>query len=220
MYSDMYGFDISFHRHSSSDMFSYDESRDLLVFSDLFPFFTGSPIDMAQENSFSSLDPFSLSFFSFSPSNTHLESQSLYQDNRVQPLSNSPNLESEFTNFTALDGSEVKTEECQMGVDNTCLPHSYSGDESVSKFMQRSYSCNSFDGNPGNFPIEAHRDTLMDSPNFQWHALSSPENSFFTGKIRRVFSAGDLQVNTYHLSSFVNFSFAMLISFIQVCFTC
>jgi hypothetical protein len=61
------------------------------------------------------------------------------------------------------------------------------------KLMQRSYNCNNFHEKP-DFPSEAYHNTQMDSPNFQWHELSSPENSFFTGQIRRACSAGDLQV--------------------------
>ncbi|KAK7308970.1 hypothetical protein RJT34_05342 [Clitoria ternatea] len=142
-----------------------------------------------------SLDPFTPSFFS------PLENESLYQPNTVlQPLSNGPNIKDEFTNFSALalDVPEMLgSEECQMGLDYSYNQHflsqSKSDAESASKLIiQRSFSCNSFDGKPS-FSFEAPRDTLMDSPNFQWHALNSPENTFFTRDIRRVCSTGDLQ---------------------------
>nr|KYP67297.1 Zinc finger protein CONSTANS-LIKE 4 [Cajanus cajan] len=58
------------------------------------------------------------------------------------------------------------------------LSHAY---ETASNFIHRSFSCNSFEGNT----FEAHPHTFM-----QWH---SPENTFFTGQIRRVCSTGDLQ---------------------------
>ncbi|TKY70959.1 Zinc finger protein CONSTANS 3 [Spatholobus suberectus] len=194
MSSDLYTFDISFHTHSSPDnMVSYEGDGDLLFFSDPcpFPFFTASPIDVLQGNFNNSLDP---SFFSFSPQ----ENESFFHANPVgvQPLSSAPNTKGEFTNFSALHGSEVTSEECQMGVDYTYNQHFLSqtchGSESASKLLHRSFSCNSFDGKPG-FPFEPHPDTLMDSPNFQWRALNSPENIFFTGEMRRVCSAGDLQ---------------------------
>lgn len=166
MSSDLYTFDISFHKHSTPDMVSYDGSGDLLLYSDPYPPFT----DVPQGNLNNSLDPFPSSLFSFSPPSTH---HGFYQANHG-----------------------VKSEECQMGVDYTYNKHFCTGGaetESESKLMQRSYSCNSFDGKPG-FSSEANRNTLMDSPNFQWHALDSPEKRFFTGQMRRVSSAGDLQV--------------------------
>lgn len=211
MSSDLYAFGTSnfhTHAHSTSDMVSSsDGGGDLLFFSDPFPFFT----DILQENSnttnqhqfdetlHSSLDPFS--FFSFSPPTTHLENLTLYhQSNHVHPVSNGPNLESEFGSFSsAMDGFEVKTEECQMSVDYDAynqhhfFPHSYSGAESVAKYMQRSFSSNSFNGKPG-FLFHPHSDKLMDSPNFQNNGMSSPENSCFNGQMRRVCSTGDLQV--------------------------
>lgn len=73
------------------------------------------------------------------------------------------------------------------------LPHSYGGTESVSKYMQRSFSSNSFEGKPG-FLFQTRHETLVDSPNFQRNDISSPENSAFSGQMRRVCSTGDLQV--------------------------
>ncbi|KAK7253049.1 hypothetical protein RIF29_37447 [Crotalaria pallida] len=168
-------------------------SSDLLFFSD--PFFTGPSVD---DNSFKSLDPFSSSsFFSFSPSITDFETQ-------VQPMQNGPNLKSEFRDLYSLDGCEVKSEEWQIGVDyyynqhQHFVPESYSsstsGAESASKLMQRSLSCSSFNGKPGFLFDSQTDDILMNSPNFQCHPLSSPENSFFTAQLkRRVCSTGDLQ---------------------------
>ncbi|KAK7251350.1 hypothetical protein RIF29_34460 [Crotalaria pallida] len=227
MSSDFYPFGTSdFHTqtHSTSDMVSSsDGGGDLLFFSDSFPFFN----DISQDDSNntnqhqfdetipSSLDPFSPSFFSSSPPTTNLENLTLYHqpNNHVHPtLSNGPNLETEFGSFSsALDGFEVKTEECQIGVDfdyninsnynqhHHFFPHSYSGAENVSKYMQRSFSSNSFHGKPS-FLFQTHCDKLIDSPNFQSHATSSPENSF-NGQMRRVCSTGDLQnMKVNHMS--------------------
>ncbi|KAJ6714437.1 ZINC FINGER PROTEIN CONSTANS-LIKE 4 [Salix viminalis] len=58
--------------------------------------------------------------------------------------------------------------------------------------MQRSYSSNSFEGNPG-FLFQPRFDSLLESPNYQGQALSLPENNFLAGHLRRVCSTGDLQ---------------------------
>lgn len=171
MSSDHYTFDVSYQRHASPDnMISYDGNGNLVFFTD------------PQGNFNSSLDPFPPSFCSFSS-----------QENPVQPLSN---IKGEFRSFSSLYGSEVTSEECQMGVDYTYNQQFLSqsqtchGSESASKLIQRSFSCTSFDEKP-RFPFEPHPDTLMD---FQWHALNSPENTFFAAQMRRVCSTGDLQV--------------------------
>ncbi|KAK7366747.1 hypothetical protein VNO80_08744 [Phaseolus coccineus] len=187
MSSDLYTFDIPFPRHSDTDnMVSYDADGNLMFLSDpySFPFLTASPVhDVAQGNP---------SFFSFSPQ----EKESLCHANPVQPLSNDSNIKSEFRSFSALHGSEVTSEECQMVVDyfrnHHFLSQTCHASGSASKVIQRSFSCNSFGGKP-DFPFEPHPDTLMDSPNFQCHALLSPENNFFMGQMRRVCSTGDLQ---------------------------
>lgn len=210
MSSDLYSLGTNFHTHSTSDGVG-----DLPFFSDPFPFFNTSSshtTDVAQQSSNPfdeslpfSLDPFPPSFFSFSPPSSHLESLNLYQGNNhtttVQTLSsNGPtnSAASELGSFSAFDGSEVKSEESQMGLDyaynnQQFLPHSYSGTESVSKYMQRSFSSNSFEGKPG-FLFQTRHETLVDSPNFQRNDISSPENSAFSGQMRRVCSTGDLQV--------------------------
>ncbi|XP_027362585.1 zinc finger protein CONSTANS-LIKE 10-like [Abrus precatorius] len=165
MSSHLYALDISFHTLSSPD---YDDgSGQLVFFSD--PFLTTSPIDVPLGSFDNSLNP-----FSFSPP----ENKLLYQTNH----SSGSNIKGESRNFAAFDGPEVISEECQMGVDYTFNQHIISQSGS----MQRSFSCNSFDGKPS-FP------TLMDFPNFQWHALNSPENTFVSGEMRRVCSTGDLQ---------------------------
>lgn len=206
MSSDLYTYDISIHTHASLDnMVSYDGNGNFGFCSDpySFPNLTGSPIDDEIQGNFNnSLDPLTPSFFSFSPQ----ENKSFFHSNPVQPLSNT---KGEFRNFSALHESKVTSEECQMGVDyaynqHLILSQTCNGSESSSKLMQRSFSCNSFDGKPRS-PFELHHpDTLMDSTNFQWHALNSPENDFFAGEMRRVCSTGDLQVqyNKPDLQSF------------------
>jgi hypothetical protein len=187
MSSELYSFGTTtFHTHSISEHVSTDGSGDLpSFFSDSFPFFNTEVTSQQNSNPSlfdeslipSSLDPFSPSFFSFSPP-TDINNGS----------------------FSAFDLSEVKNEESQMSsIDyynnynnnsNTqFLPHSYSGVENVSKYMQRSFSSNSFEKKP-NLLYQTHHDNLIDSSKFQRHDLSSPENN-----LRRVCSTGDLQVN-------------------------
>lgn len=195
MSSELYSFGTTtFHTHSTSEIVSSnDGSGDLPFFSDSFPFFTNSHHSTnevtSQQNSnpfneplLPSLDPFSPSFFSFSPPTDQ-------NHTTVQPLCNE--------SFSAFDFSQVKNEESQISIDyynyntntnnNQFLPHSYSGDENVSKYMQRSFSSNSFEKKPS-FLFQTHHDNLVDSSKFQRHDLSSPENS-----LRRVCSTGDLQ---------------------------
>lgn len=197
MSSELYSFGTTtFHTHSTSEIVSSnDGSGDLPFFSNSFPFFTNSHHSTnevtSQQNSnpfdeplLPSLDPFSPSFFSFSPPTDQ-------NHTTVQPLCNE--------SFSAFDFSQVKNEESQISIDyynyntntnnNQFLPHSYSGDENVSKYMQRSFSSNSFEKKPS-FLFQTHHDNLVDSSKFQRHDLSSPENS-----LRRVCSTGDLQVN-------------------------
>ena len=116
----------------------------------------------------------------------------------MQALANGENLASGYSNFPGLDALEVKTEECQLSFKSTYnqhpfMPHSYSSVENAAKMMQRSYSSNSFEGKPG-FLFQPRFDTLLESPNYQSQALSSPENNFLAGQLRRVYSTGDLQV--------------------------
>ncbi|XP_031259479.1 zinc finger protein CONSTANS-like [Pistacia vera] len=94
---------------------------------------------------------------------------------------------------------EVKSEESLVGFDScynqqqqSFVPRSYSGVENVAKYMQRSYSSNSFDNKSG-FLFQPRFDTLMEPPNVNNQALSSPESNFFSGQMRRVCSTGDLQ---------------------------
>lgn len=206
MASDLFVYDGSFYHHSSPDAVSSDAE---LLLADQFSPFSDTAIDILQALSdhptqqnpvdeSHSLDQITSTLLSSSPPSQQLENLSLYQMNHFQPLENSPDLSNGYENFSVLDALQVKNEECQVGFENTYsqqpfAPHSYSGTENVAKMMQRSYSSNSFDGKPG-FLFQPRFDALMESPNFQSQALSSPENSFLTGQMRRVCSTGDLQV--------------------------
>ncbi|CAK8579228.1 unnamed protein product [Lathyrus sativus] len=175
MSSDLYSFATTFHPHSTSE---HDGTQDLPFLSDSFPFFNNTSSNPFDEPLLPSQDPFSPSFFSFSPPTDH-NLTSYHQTNG---------------SFSDFDLSQVKNEDSssQLSVDfynnnNQFLPHSYSSVENVSKYMQRSFSSNSFEKKPS-FQFQTHRDSLIDSSKFQMHDLSSSENS-----LRRVCSTGDLQ---------------------------
>ncbi|KAJ6341770.1 hypothetical protein OIU78_009843 [Salix suchowensis] len=205
MSSDLYVLDASLYHLSSPEIVSPGGD---LFFSDPFPPFRDSSIDVLQEFSnnqntqypvenSNSVDSFRPSILSSSPPSHQLESLSLYQTNHLQALANSENLADGHGDFPGLDALEVKTEECQVGFDSSYsqqyfMPHSFTGVENVAKMMQRSYSSNSFEGNPG-FLFQPRFDSLLESPNYQGQALSSPENNFLAGHLRRVCSTGDLQ---------------------------
>ena len=96
-------------------------------------------------------------------------------------------------------GREVSMEECLY---NPFLgAHSYGGDESAVRMMQRSFSSHSFDGRRG-FLFHPGFDAIPGSPNFQNPIISSPENFLFNGHMRRVCSAGDLQVRFLSVFTF------------------
>ncbi|KAG6636748.1 zinc finger protein CONSTANS-LIKE 2-like [Carya illinoinensis] len=191
-------FDDPFYCHSSLDM----------VFSDGdLPFFPYSPLDIFQAipdtqnqqnpvNESQSFNQYSSTLLSSSPSN-QFESLNLYQTTHLQCLPNGSDLANGSRNLSGLEDLEVKNEEFQMGFESSFnqafAPHSYSGgDENVAKLRQRSYSSNCFDENPG-FLYQPRFDSFIECSNFQNQALSPPENSFFSGQIRRACSTGDLQ---------------------------
>ncbi|GLU05835.1 hypothetical protein SLE2022_229120 [Rubroshorea leprosula] len=199
MSSDLYDFGGSYCSHSPSDM-GLSDSTDLHFYTDAcFSPPYDSPVDDTILQAISSinyqnpveeshpLDQFSSNLVSSSPPSTQLENISLYQTTQMQSLSNG------YGDFGEFNCLEVKNEECQVGFDcggytQSFDPHSYDGVENVERYMQRSFSSNSFEGKPG-FSFQPRFDSLLESPNFQ----SSPENSFFAGQMRRVYSAGDLQ---------------------------
>ncbi|KAK4365403.1 hypothetical protein RND71_016761 [Anisodus tanguticus] len=95
----------------------------------------------------------------------------------------------------------IKSEEFQVnfetdfGASNTLMVAQSCGENNDVKLMQRSFSSNSFDNNKPSFSIFTPQfDSLIEFPNFQTPALSSPdEKSFSSGHMRRACSTGDLQ---------------------------
>ncbi|XP_017972681.1 PREDICTED: zinc finger protein CONSTANS isoform X1 [Theobroma cacao] len=122
-----------------------------------------------------------------SPPTDQLENLSLYQTTQYPSLSFSPNLEYGYGDFNGLNYLEVKNEECQVDFDPA-----YRGVDNVDKYLQRSFSSNSFEGKPG-FSFQLPFDSLMESQNFQGQSFSMPESSFFAGQMRKVCSTGDLE---------------------------
>ncbi|XAR55078.1 hypothetical protein NMG60_11030460 [Bertholletia excelsa] len=179
----------------SSDLYAIDGT----FFFDPFPPFPNSPIDslLAPDNPVLQnpldetvyLDQVGAAntIFSTSPPSYQLENLSLTH------LQEAPNSATQFANFSSVD---VKTEDCPVPV---LSPYGYQnfgygGTDNAAKMMQRSYSySNSFEGKP-NFLFQPRFDNLMESPGFQPQVMSSPENSFSGGQIRRVSSTGDLQM--------------------------
>lgn len=194
----------------SSDLYVFDE--ELQLFPDPFLDFDTSvdifqtisnpvpeiiqnhPTEDSNSNN-SSIENFPSSVISSSPPCNQLENLSLYQ------LNNFSNETTQVFGGYEYDGVEIKNEEGQVGQEYL-FPHSYNGTESVAKYFQRSYSSNNcFHGEPidnndnNNFICQPSFNSLMESPDFQNHSLSSPENCFFSGHMRKVCSTGDLQVS-------------------------
>ncbi|PSS09393.1 Zinc finger protein [Actinidia chinensis var. chinensis] len=177
----------------SSDLFVFDDS----FFSDPFSPFSDSPIEILQSISSPThqipQNPLDETNYSdqISPPSHQLQNLSLSQTTHFVEI---PNSATQFDDFSIFD---VKTEDCQFPIHSSYGyqsfgAHSYGNSENVAKYMQRSYSSHSFDGKP-NYLFKPQFDSLMESPNFQPQIMSSPENSFSTGQMRRVFSTGDLQ---------------------------
>ncbi|KAJ6714436.1 ZINC FINGER PROTEIN CONSTANS-LIKE 4 [Salix viminalis] len=129
MSSDLYVLDASLYHLSSPEIEIVSPGGDLF-FSDPFPPFRDSSIDVLQEFSnnqntqypvenSNSADSFRPSILSSSPPSHQLESLSLYQTNHLQALANSENLADGHGDFPGLDALEVKTEECQVGFDSS-----------------------------------------------------------------------------------------------------
>lgn len=201
MSSDLFPFDHDpFYRHSSSDMVSSDGDLTFLADSpiDIFRAISDSQNQQNPVDESHSFDHYSSTTLLSSSPSQQFESLNLYQTTHLQCLQNGSDFDNGLGNLCGFDGLEVKNEECQLGFESSFnqafLPHSYSGGgaENVAKLIQRSYSSNCFDGKTG-FLFQPRFDTLMESPTFQNHALSPPENTFFGGQMRRICSTGDLQ---------------------------
>ncbi|KAI5655448.1 hypothetical protein M9H77_32635 [Catharanthus roseus] len=112
---------------------------------------------------------------SSSPPSNQLESLSLYQN----PSENFPNC----SDFSTL---EVKTEvpfENFPCFNNSFVHQGFGGTDNAVKFMQRSFSSNSFEGKKPSSFFQPCFDSVLESPNF----------SSGGGQMRRVCSTGDLQ---------------------------
>lgn len=135
-----------------------------------------------------SIDQIASTLLSSSPPSHQFENLSLCQIGNPNSL-------------VGLDGFldySVKAEEFQVHSESD---YSLMVPQNDVKLMQRSFSSNCFDNNNNNdkasFSIFTPKfDTLIESTNFQTSAaISSPENSFSSGQMRRVCSTGDLQVS-------------------------
>ncbi|KAL2544212.1 CCT motif family protein [Forsythia ovata] len=181
----------------SSDLFVFENP----VFSDPF---SDSPVDPfhdifqeIQENSKSSLNL-------IEEKNPFDEINSLDQIASALLSSSPPSTLFENLSLSHLSNAEncvlkVNTKEDQFPFDSfsdygsSILPDIYDGAaESEVKFMQRSYSSNSFENKP-KFLFQPRFDNLFESHNLQNQLLNSPESSFSCGQMRRVCSTGDLQ---------------------------
>lgn len=227
MSSDLFPFDHDpFYRHSSSDMVSSDGDLTFLADSpiDIFRAISDSQNQQNPVDESHSFDHYSSTTLLSSSPSQQFESLNLYQTTHLQCLQNGSDFDNGLGNLSGFDGLEVKNEECQLGFESSFnqafLPHSYSGGgaENVAKLIQRSYSSNCFDGKTG-FLFQPRFDTLMESPTFQNHALSPPENTFFGGQMRRVCSTGDLQVSNCLSFFFLPMFFNLISNSISVLFS-
>ncbi|CAL9223956.1 unnamed protein product [Arabidopsis halleri] len=181
--SDLYIFDgsssssSSIFRNSSPEMFSSDTTTttDLFCNNELY----------SVDESLNIFDHFTpQNILSSSPPSDLLGTLTLSQQ---IPTGLYPN----FSDFQISDA--VKTEKFFDGHNQTAsMARSYSAIENAGRYMQRSFSSNSVQGKPNQVPFNI---PMMDSSNLNYNNLSSPENAFFSGQMRRVYSTGDLQNN-------------------------
>ncbi|GAA0170628.1 hypothetical protein LIER_24851 [Lithospermum erythrorhizon] len=193
----------------SSELFIFDNS----FFSDLndssinhyHDILASLPNSLVQDTqltpveSSTSFDEIASIILSSSPPSNQLQNLSLYQNPSLFQ-NGCPSLDSGCAEFSPF---EVKTEESHVSFDTVnygynsslLVPQGYLGlstTDNADKFMQRSYSSNSFDNKP-NCLFQPCFETLMESTNFQNHVVSSPESSnFSSNQMRRVCSTGDL----------------------------
>lgn len=193
----------------SSDLSVFDDS----FFTDPFPcnFNIDSPIDILpaihnyKNNHLEILNPLD-------------EIETNHPLHQISPailFSSSPPPSSQLEQTTHLSNSPalgVKEEEFQFRLHSSfdyqgqgnCQPHSYGGGgggaESTMKMMQRSYSSHSFDdGINASFMYQQPQfgtPSPMESHTF---VSSSPENSLFTGQLRKACSTGDLHVSSFFI---------------------
>lgn len=189
--SDLYIFDgsssssSSLFRNSSPEMFSSDT--------------TTTTTDLFCNNELYSVDD-SLSIFNhFTPQNILSSSPPSDLLGTLTLSQHIPTgLYPSFSDFQISD--DVKTENFFDGhIQTASMARSYSAIENAGRYMQRSFSSNSVEGKPTQLPFNI---PVMDSSNLHYNTLNSPENAFFSGQMRRVYSTGDLQVSVFLLCFF------------------
>ncbi|GAA0145201.1 hypothetical protein LIER_42849 [Lithospermum erythrorhizon] len=157
--------------------------------------------ELTQVDDSCSFDQISSIILSSSPPRDQLENLSLYQTSSLFQ-NGCPSLDD--SGCCELSPLEMKTEESHVSFDTTCYGYNslivpdlgLGTTDNAAKFMQRSYSSNSFDNKP-NCLFQPCFDSLMESNNFQNQVVSSPENDHFsTNQMRRVWSTGDLYVSS------------------------
>ncbi|GAB4857412.1 hypothetical protein Ancab_015321 [Ancistrocladus abbreviatus] len=218
MSSGVFLFDeTSYYPHSTSNMF-YPEAaaRDLQFFSDssidsilqeisddpstnsITTQYNGKQLSVDEAQS---LEQIAQNLLSISPPSDQLESLSLCQQAHLAILPNASNSANEFSDYSV---SDMKTEDSPMGFAssryNSYLFGSNAfGVDNILGFLQRSDSSNSFDRKQQGFVFQPEFDPLLESPTLQ--AITSPENSFSCGQMRKVCSTGDLPVFRTSLTS-------------------
>lgn len=177
----------------ASDLYLYDSDLHLLPCDGFFPGFidysSAAAIDNFHQQS--SIDPL------FSPDSLNLLSASSPPCHQLEvstlpqaiPTDSPRGFQDSAACAALLDAHEA--------ISHLFGSHSYSGgdEDNVAKYMQRSYSINSFEEKPALFHDPPSMESL--SPDFQTQFLNSPDNCFFGGQIRRVCSTGDLQVSLF-----------------------
>ncbi|KAI9079062.1 hypothetical protein K1719_038970 [Acacia pycnantha] len=191
MSSDLYAFEADFHTSSTSEFLS-NGSHDLPFLSYAPCYF---PLNKEEEPEESpSLDPFSPSFFSFSPPSSFLQNLSLHHHSKTI-FPDLPNLETEFKNSSVLDNNIEESNifpSWDYSHNQNLVSQSYNNidSENVAKLiMRRSFSSKSFDGKPSIlFQPHPYENSFI-----QNQFLTSPDHTFFIPQMRRVCSTGDLQ---------------------------
>ncbi|XP_073133163.1 uncharacterized protein [Henckelia pumila] len=184
----------------ASDMFLYENS---ILADPFFPFTDSSAIDAHLHIPFQEIHEYQATdTIPENESGNPVDETSLLNEIASVLLSSSspPSFKLENLSLTQLrnEGRNsvlgVKTEECGLKFDsNPFLPQNSIDELSAMKFMQRSYSSNSFVYNCQNSSssFRAGFDSVMESLNLQ----NPPESSIFgSGQMRRVCSTGDLQM--------------------------
>ena len=153
-----------------------------------------------------SLDQIAHALFSISPPSHQLETLNLSrQQTHLGNLPNSCGFSTGYSDKSVSNSvSDVKTEEFQLAFESTSYNNnqayflSTSSNESLVKFIQRSYSSNSFEGKPAFF-FQPQFDALLEGQNFQ--GLASPDmDSGNCNQMRRVCSTGDLPVEEVRMN--------------------